>query len=48
MYWDYFANTIDDDSDEWNEMYRFISIYVEQKFGDKLKQYYHTQCVELK
>jgi hypothetical protein len=44
MYWDYFANTIDDDSEEWEEMYRFISIYVEHKFGDKLRQHYHTQC----
>lgn len=44
MYWDYFANTIDDDSEEWTKMYEFISIYVEHKFGDKLRQHYHTQC----
>ena len=44
MYWDYFSDTLDDDSDEWGEMYRFISIYVYQKFGNKLRQHYHTQC----
>ena len=44
MYWDYFADTIDDDSDEWAQMYRFIEKYVENKFGDKLRQHYHMQC----
>jgi hypothetical protein len=44
MYWDYFADTIDDDSDEWGRMYRFIEKYVENKFGDKLRQHYHMQC----
>jgi hypothetical protein len=44
MYWDYFADTIDDDSDEWTQMYRFIEKYVENKFGDKLRQHYHINC----
>ena len=44
MYWDYFADTIDDDSDEWGRMYRFIERYVENKFGDKLRQHYHMNC----
>ena len=44
MYWDYFADTIDDDSKEWGQMYRFIEKYVEHKFGDKLRQHYHTNC----
>lgn len=44
MYWDYFANTIDDDSKEWEEMYRFISIYIYNKFDDKLREYYHINC----
>jgi hypothetical protein len=44
MYWDYFADTIDDGSEEWGQMYRFIEKYVENKFGDKLRQHYHMQC----
>ena len=44
MYWDYFADTIDDDSDEWGRMYRFIEKYVENKFGNKLRQHYHMNC----
>lgn len=44
MYWDYFADTIDDGSDEWGQMYRFIEKYVNNKFGDKLRQHYYTQC----
>jgi hypothetical protein len=44
MYWDYFSDTIDDDSKEWGQMYRFIEKYVENKFGDKLRKHFHTQC----
>jgi hypothetical protein len=44
MYWDYFADTIDDGSEEWGQMYRFIEKYVEHKFGDKLRQFYHVNC----
>lgn len=44
MYLDYFADLIDENSKEWEEMYEFISIYVEDKFGDELRQHYHTQC----
>jgi hypothetical protein len=44
MYWDYFADKLDDDSDEWGQMYRFIERYVKNKFGDKLREHYHIQC----
>ena len=44
MYWDNFAEKIDDDSEEWGQMYRFIEKYVETKFGDMLREYFHTQC----
>ena len=44
MYWDHFADAIDDYSPEWTQMYRFIEKYVEHKFGDKLRQHYHMQC----
>lgn len=44
IYWDYFGDTITDDSPEWTQMYRFIEKYVEHKFGDKLRQHYHMKC----
>jgi len=44
MYWDFFADTIDDGSEEWGKMYRFIEKYVENKFGDELRKHFHTQC----
>ena len=44
MYWDYFAKTVDDDSDEWGQMYRFIERYVENKFGDTLRLNFNKLC----
>jgi hypothetical protein len=44
MYWDFFAETIDDSSDEWGQMYRFIEKYVETKFGDTLRSNFNRLC----
>ena len=44
MYWSYFSDRIDDSSEEWGQMYRFIEKYVETKFGDKLREHFHIQC----
>ena len=44
MYWSYFSERIDDSSEEWGQMYRFIEKYVETKFGNKLREHFHIQC----
>ena len=48
MYWDYFSDTIDDDSKEWGQMYRFIEKYVETKFGDTLRSNFNRLCRRIK
>lgn len=43
MYWTYFSD-IDDNSDEWNEIYGQIENYINKKFVPKLKMDYHLNC----
>lgn len=43
IYWTYYSD-IDDDSDEWNQIYEFISDYFDKKFVPKLKMDYHVNC----
>lgn len=43
MYWDYFSH-IDDGSKTWVIMYNYMSNYLTNKFGDKIKEYYHINC----
>ena len=43
MYWNYFAN-IDDNSGEWEEIYHDIVKYITDKYGEKIKEYYHINC----
>lgn len=44
MYWNYFAN-IDDNSGEWAEIYYDMVKYIRHKYGEKIKEYYRTNCV---
>ena len=43
MYWNYFAN-IDDNSGEWEEIYHDMVKYITDKYGEKIKEYYHINC----
>jgi hypothetical protein len=43
MYWNYFAN-IDDNSREWSVMYYGMVEYIKDKYGEKIKEYYHINC----
>ena len=43
MYYNYFSN-IDDNSVEWGEIYRDMVKYITNKYGDKIKEYYHINC----
>jgi hypothetical protein len=43
MYYNYFSN-IDDNSGEWGEIYWNMVEYVRNKYGDKIKEYYHINC----
>jgi hypothetical protein len=43
MYWNYFANT-DDNSKEWGEIYHNMVKYITDKYGEKIKEYYHINC----
>lgn len=43
MYWNYFAN-IDDNSAEWGEIYHNMVKYITDKYGEKIKEYYHINC----
>jgi hypothetical protein len=43
MYWNYFAN-IDDNSGEWSEIYYGMVKYIKDKYGEKIKEYYHINC----
>jgi hypothetical protein len=43
MYWNYFADT-DDNSGEWGEIYHDMVKYITDKYGEKIKEYYHINC----
>jgi len=43
MYLNYFAN-IDDNSREWSEIYDDMVEYIKDKYGEKIKEYYHINC----
>jgi hypothetical protein len=43
MYWNYFADT-DDNSGDWVNMYYDMVKYIREKYGDKIKEYYHMYC----
>jgi hypothetical protein len=43
MYYTYFSD-VDDSSKEWGMMYRTMIEYINDKYGDKIKEYYHINC----
>jgi hypothetical protein len=43
MYWTYFSD-IDDNSKEWGIMYRTMVEYINDKYGEEIKKYYHINC----
>jgi hypothetical protein len=43
MYWTYFSH-IDDNSKEWGIMYRTMVEYINDKYGEEIKKYYHINC----
>jgi len=43
MYWSYFSD-MDDNSSEWNKSYYFMYDYMKDKYGEKIKEYYHINC----
>jgi len=44
MYWDFFAD-IDDDSEEWTEMFRAMEKYIFDKFGQDLRVDWQINCL---
>jgi hypothetical protein len=47
MYWNYFSN-VDDNSSEWVSIYNEMVKYVENKYGDELRNYYINNCNDKK
>ena len=43
MYWDFFSD-MDENTPEWGVSYQYILKYAEDKFTNKLKEYYHIKC----
>lgn len=43
MYWDFFSN-IDDDSREWTQMFKAMEKYIEDNFGEELRNDYRSRC----
>ena len=43
MYWDFFSD-MDENTPEWGASYQYILKYAEDKFTNKLKEYYHIKC----
>lgn len=43
MYYTYFAD-LDDNSGEWNKMYNQMVKYFQNKYSDKVKEFYHINC----
>ena len=43
MYWDFFSN-IDDDSREWTQMFKAMEKYIEDNFGEELRNDYSSRC----
>jgi hypothetical protein len=43
MYFNHFSN-LDDDEKLWNEIYNDIENYIKDKYGEKIKEYYHINC----
>lgn len=43
MYFTYFSD-MDDNTGEWGESYYFMYNYMKDKYGDKIKEYYHINC----
>lgn len=43
MYWNYFSD-IDDNSGEWAEIFYDMVEYIKNKYGEKIKEYYHINC----
>jgi hypothetical protein len=44
LYWTYFSTALDDDTEQWDIIYRFIIEYVEDKYGEQLTQLFHANC----
>ena len=43
MYWSYFSN-VEDDTDEWTQMFKAMEKYIEDKFGEELRNDYRSRC----
>ena len=43
MYWNYFGN-LDDNSKEWSNIYYSMVNYITTKYGEKIKEYYRSNC----
>lgn len=43
MYWTYFSN-IEDDTDEWTQMFRAMEKYIEDNFSEELRNDYRSHC----
>jgi len=44
IYWDMFANDMDDSSKEWTEIYLALEEYLQEKYLIELQNYYHINC----
>lgn len=43
MYYKYY-NNIDDNSDEWGQIYHYIADYIKEKHNTRIMQYYINNC----
>ena len=44
IYWDMFADDMDDSSKEWTEIYYALEEYLQEKYLIELQNYYHINC----
>jgi len=44
LYWTYFSTALDDDTEQWDIIYKFIIEYVDDKYGEQLTQFFRANC----
>lgn len=44
MFYSHYFGDIDDDSDEWEIISDYMEKYINDNYGEKLREYYHINC----
>jgi hypothetical protein len=44
MYFNHFSDMVEDHTGKWGEIYDEMLNYINNKYGDEIKKYYHINC----